>query len=79
MGRGGQAVIVTGYIFGDCAVTGDEGENIVLCVSGSFGHRSWRELCVRLDAGLTVLELNQGLNFILNQLGKKHIIVSLEK
>ena len=65
-----QAVIVTGYVFGDRAVTGDEGEDIVLCVGGSFGHGSRRELCVWLDAALPVLELNQGLNFILNQLKK---------
>lgn len=71
MDRGCQKVIVTGHISGDCAITGEERENIVLCVCGSFGHRSWRELCVRLDVGLAVLELNQGLNFILNQLGEK--------
>lgn len=75
MGRGYQVIIVTGHIFWDCTATGEEWKNIVLCVCGSFGHQSWRELCVWLDASLAVLELNQCFNFILNQLEKRHIIV----
>lgn len=75
MGRGYQVIIVTGHIFWDCTATGEEWKNIVLCVCGSFGHRSWRELCVWLDASLAVLELNQCFNFILNQLEKRHITV----
>lgn len=70
-GRRFQVNVVAGNIFGEHTVTGEGRVNIVLGVCGNFGQRSWRELCVQLDAGLAVLELNQGFDFILNQLEKK--------
>lgn len=70
MDRGCQVIAVAGHIFGVYTVTRKERENIVLHVCSTFGNRSRREFCVRVDAGLAVLELNQGFNFILNQLKK---------
>lgn len=67
-GTGFQVNVVAGKVFGEHTVSGEGRVNIVLGVCGHFGHRSWRELRVRLDAGLAVLELNQGFDFILNQL-----------
>lgn len=63
--------VVAGNGFGEHLVTKEGRINIVLGVCSNFGHRSWRELCVQLDAGLAVLELNQGFDFILNQLEKR--------
>lgn len=74
-GRSFQVNVVTGHIFGDYAVTGERRVNIVLGVCSNFGNWSWRQLCVRLDARLAVLELNQGFNFILNQLEKSRQII----
>lgn len=71
MDRGCQVITVTGHIFGVYTVTRKERENIVLHVRSTFSNWSGREFCVRVDAGLAVLELYQGFNFILNQLIKK--------
>lgn len=70
-GRRFQVNVVARSVFGERTVTGEGRVNIVLGVCGNFGHGSWRELRVQLDAGLAVLELNQGFDFILNQLEKK--------
>lgn len=78
-GRRFQVNVVARSVFGERTVTGEGRVNIVLGVCGHFGHGSWRKLRVQLDAGLAVLELNQGFDFILNQLGKKKKRTGIKK
>lgn len=69
---GGSQALVTRHVSGKRTFTGDDGEDAVFRVRGRFGDGG--ELRLRLTAaGLAVLELNQGLNLILNQLNKMKI------
>lgn len=73
MGRGCQGIF-TSSISEACAVTGEERGNTVLPACAGFDCQVWRELCVRLVAGLAILELNHGFNFILYQLEKQNVV-----
>lgn len=73
VGRGSHVIYRTD-IFEACAVSGEERGDTVLPACRGFDRQVWRELCVRLVAGLAILELNHGFNFILYQLKKHNVL-----
>lgn len=71
--RGCHVIFRTGVLEA-CAVAGEERGDTVLPACRGFDRQVWRELCVGLVAGLAILELNHGFNFILYQLKKHNVL-----